>query len=627
MVASTKKSQLAHLDGMSRWKDLASAMVIIMVTLFCYAPALHGDFLWDDDTYISTEMNLRTWSGLGQIWLDPGATEQYYPLTFTAFWLEYHLWGLNTLGYHLVNVLLHGFVALLLWQVLAHMRVRGALLAGAIFALHPVNVMSVAWMTELKNTLSGALVLGAGWCYLRFAGLGIYEEPQGTETDRAVKRVWPFYVLSLALFQLAMLAKTAVAFFPVTLFLILWWQKKRMNARDVLWLAPMAGVTIGMGVLTIYVEQYYGGASGPDFQLGPVERVLVSGRSFWFYLAKLLFPYDLTFIYPRWKIDAGDGWQYLYPLATFGLLTGLWMARGRLGKGVWVAFMHYYLTTSMLVLIVVLYMMRFSFVADHWQYFGSMGMIGLLGAAMTAALERIGWEGKPAGWGLKLGLLALLGFLTWRQSAMYTDNGTLWRTTLERNPSCWMALNNLGVELDRSGRSSEAIEQYETAIRLKPNYADAYTNMGQSLDKLGRSSEAMEQYETALRIQPTHAQAHNSYGVDLARAGRLQEAMKQLEMALQIKPDDAEVHNNLGDVLFLSGRYSEAINQYKMAVQLNPDYADAHFNLGVILQKTGQIPEAIEQFTQALRIKPDDDASRKNLLKLQALPSSAADQK
>ena len=198
------------------------ALLLVVVTFLAYLPALHGGFLWDDDMHISSNETLRSWHGLVEIWFQPGATFQYYPLSFTLFWLGYHLWGLHPLGYHLLNVALHSLVALLLWQLLERLKVRGAWLAGMIFALHPVCVMSVAWMTELKNTLSAALALGAGWAYLRFARLGIYgraESPDGNPEPGVSGIDWRYGVLSLALFVLAMFAKTAVSFLPATLLL------------------------------------------------------------------------------------------------------------------------------------------------------------------------------------------------------------------------------------------------------------------------------------------------------------------------------------------------------------------------------------------------------------------------
>ena len=322
------------------WSWLLGAGLIVAV-LLAYWPALRGDFIFDDDLHIYGNPSVRSAAGLGDIWFAGGATPQYYPLSFTFFWLGYRLWGLNTLGYHLLNVLLHGTAAVLLWQVLQRLKVRGAWLAGAIFALHPVCVMSVAWMTELKNVLSASLALGAAWAYLRAAGLGVYERNRGES-----KWDWRYYALSLVLFQLALFAKTAVSFLPVTLLLIAWWRGRRMNWPTVWPVLPMLAMAVGVGLVTIYVERNSGGASGAPFQIPPLERILISGRSFWFYLGKLFFPYHLTFLYERWSVTAGAWWQYLFPAAMVGLLAGLWGLRGRIGKGAFVAALHFFVATS-----------------------------------------------------------------------------------------------------------------------------------------------------------------------------------------------------------------------------------------------------------------------------------------
>jgi hypothetical protein len=299
--------------------ELWGAIFIVLAACIAYWPALHGDFIWDDDSHISANSTLRSWPGLAAIWCQPGATCQYYPLSFTVFWAGYHLWKLNPLGYHLQNVLLHGVAAILLWQVLARLKVRGAWLAGAIFALHPVCVMSVAWMTELKNTLSGVLALGAMWAYLRFAGLGVYARTGQANVAAAGTgplRLWRFYILALTLFLLALLAKTAVSFLPLTLLLVAWWQRDQLQWRDVWPLLPMLGIAVMIGGVTVYVEQHSGGASGNEFALDWGQRVLISGHSFWFYLGKLFFPSSLTFIYERWQIGSGNVGQFGYPIAV-----------------------------------------------------------------------------------------------------------------------------------------------------------------------------------------------------------------------------------------------------------------------------------------------------------------------
>jgi len=627
-------------------KGSVAALLLILATIVVYWPALHGGFLWDDDDHISANIKLRSLSGLWDIWFKPGATMQYYPLTFTGFWAGYHLWGLNPFGYHLLNVVLHGAVAVLLWQVLERLKVRGALLAGAIFALHPVNVMSVAWMTELKNTLSGALALGASWAYVRFAGLGVYAatEPELNKNPSAL--CWRYGVLSLALFLLAMFAKTAVSFLPVSLLLVLWWQRERLRWREVWPLPAMLGMVVVMGQVTFHIERLYG-AAGPEFNLALLDRVLISGRSFWFYLGKLSFPYPLTFIYERWEVDAGAWWQYLYPLATVGVLGALWTMRRRIGKGPFVAMLHFYVATSLLILIQVLYMTRFSFVTDHWQYFGCMSVIGMAAAGITMALgfleKRVSFL-KPLFAGV---LLVVLAALTWRQAGVYRDSETLLRDTLKKNPAAVLAHNNLAILLEkqgkladaeahirtalkiaptsyenlnilglilaRQGRYAQAITCFESALQIRSDSADVYRNYGNALAKSGRIDEAIDCYGKALHLNPNFAPAHGDLGLVLLEKGNLDEAVNHLREAIRDDPDDANAHNNLGTALLRQGDCDAAIDQFQAALQLKPDYANAHNNLGLALAKLGKLDEAIAEYTAALRCDPNHALAHSNL--------------
>jgi len=559
---------------------------------------LHGGFVWDDDTYISENPTLRSWPGLWAIWSDPSATCQYYPLSFTFFWTIYRFFGLNPIGYHLATLLLHGVAAILFWQVLERLRVRGALLAGAIFAFHPVNVMSVAWMTELKNTLSCSLALGAGWAYVRFAGLGVYGHG-------AREKKWRWYGLSLALFLLAMLAKTAVSFLPVTLLLVVWWQRERMTRRDLLSLLPMAGISVGMGALTIYIERHAGGAYGTEFNIGFVDRVLISGRSFWFYLGKLAWPSPLIFIYPRWKVDAGVWWQWIYPAAAVAALAGTWMARGRLGKAVFAALMHFYVSTSMLVLAVILYMMRYSFVSDHWVYFGSLSIIALAASGFTQAMDRMGklW-GKPLEAGLGITLILGLAFLTWAQSGMYSDTETLWRTTISRNPDCAMAYNNLGEELHRRRQIDQAISDFLKGIHIKPEDPDIHNNLGYALFTEGRVEEAVAEYREAIRLSPDHEGAHYNLANALVGQGRIEEGIAEFRETLRIDPAFAVAHNNLGDALLHQGRLDEAMAEFREALRIDSTQAPAHQNLGIVLLRLGRREEAIAEFRETVRLDP-----------------------
>jgi protein O-mannosyl-transferase len=611
-VAATRSNPGTPSSG---WRELIFGLGLVLAVIVAYQPAWHGGFIWDDDTHISDNETLRSWHGLWEIWFKPGATCQYYPLSFTVFWLGYQLWGLNTLGYHLLNVALHSLVAVLLWQILERLKVRGAWLAGAIFALHPVCVMSVAWMTEVKNTLSAALALGAGWAYLRFAGLGVYG-PAGSSNDHPERSAswndWRYGVLSLALFQMAMFAKTAVSFLPATLLLVVWWQRERLAWRKAVPLLLMLVLVVVMGQVTFYIEHLHG-AVGAQYKLGWLERVLVSGRSFWFYLGKLIFPYSLTFIYERWDINPGAGWQYLYPAATVGLFGALWRMRRVIGKGPFAAMLHFYISTSLLILIVVLYMTRYSYVSDHWQYFGCMSVLALGAAGITSVLEWLGqWNRflKPVVAGT---LLLVLGLLTWRQAGMYTDMETLWQTTLARNPDCSMAHNNLGNDLLQKGNMDEAIAHFQKALQVNPDDEEVCYNLGNALLKKGSVDEAIAHFQKALQINPDYAAAHNNLGNTLLKKGSVDEAIAHFQKALQIRPGNAEAHNNLGLALFQKGQADEAMVQYQMALEIQPDSAEAHNNLGLALFQKGRVDEAMVQYQMALEIQPDNPEAHNNL--------------
>jgi Flp pilus assembly protein TadD len=526
-------------------------------------------------------MTLRAAHGLWDVWFKPGATCQYYPLSFTGFWLGYQLWGFNTLGFHLLNVALHCTAAILLWQLLKRLQAPGAWLAGGLFALHPVCVMSVAWMTELKNTLSATLALAAAWAYIRGMKLGVYREPEGGNRPWSMDR--KFYALSLGFFVLAMTAKTAVSFLPATLLLVTWWQGRKLNWRSVWPVLPMLGIAVGMGMVTMYIERGQGGANGAHFVLPFVSRVLISGRSFWFYLGKLFFPYHLTFIYERWRADAGSWWQWLYVAGTAALLGGSWLASKRIGRGVFAGLGHFYISTSLLILFLVLYFTTFSYVSDHWQYFGCTSVLALVAAGFVRALDRLAGpraKWKPAAAG---GLLLALGVMTWQQCQMYKDRATLWSVTLERNPDCAMANNWYAGTLFQQGKIDEAITHLRTAIRTEPD----------------------------------NFEAHNNLGNALVTTGHFDEAVSELQRAGEIEPDSAVIRTNLSDVAFLRGVWKlatsldDSARNGARAVEMaeQADRASGGRNsvvlgcLGAAYAEAGRYAEAVQTVQKALRTK------------------------
>jgi tetratricopeptide (TPR) repeat protein len=577
-------------------------LFLVAATFIAYAPVWHAGYIWDDDRYVTGNVLLHSADGLRQIWFAPGATSQFYPLTYSAFWIEYHFWQLNPLGYHLVNVALHSLNAILLWRLLRRLGVRDAWLAGAIFALHPVNVMSVAWVTELKNTLSGGLALCCAHAYVRFAGLGI---DAGKENPSR----WRFYVLALAFFQLAMFAKTAVSFLPLTLFLIVWWQREKISWRDALPLLPMLAISALMGRLTIFMEHKYAGATGAGFNLDLAQRIYVSGHSFWFYLGKLIFPYPLIEVYERWKIISIPWTGYIYAATTLAVLAGLWIARGRIGKGAFAAALHFYIATSMFVLMVVIYFMHYSFVSDHWQYFGCMSVFAVAAAGITMALDRFG-NRKFISCGA---LLLLLGYLTWQQAEIYHSAETLWRANVEQNPNASVAQNDLGFALLASGRSGEALGYLQKAVELDPDDVSAQKNLGGALLQKGRVDEAIIHYQDAIDLKPDDDGAHNNLGFAFFRKGQTAKAIAEYNIALRLQPDDEGVHHNLANALFKIGQLDAAILHYRKALQIKPDNAEIHSDLANALSRNGQIAEAIQHWQKALEIRPQFVPAQNNL--------------
>ena len=534
------------------WRRALLLSALVVATFLAYRPAWNGALLWDDAAHV-TRPHLRSLGGLARIWLEPGATQQYYPLSHTAFWLQHRLWGDDTLGYHLAGVALHLLAALLLFAVLRRLEVPGALLAAAVFALHPVQVESVAWISELKNTLSGALFFGGALAYLRF--------------DEGRRR--GAYALALGLFALGLLAKTVVAVLPVALLAVLWWRRGRLEAgRDVLPLVPFLLLGIGAGLLTAWVEKRFViGGLAVHFGLDPLERVLLAGRAFWFYLGKLAWPADLVFLYPRWEISRGAWWAYLFPAGAAILLGAAWAFRRR-GRGPLAALLFFGAALFPALGFVDVYPFRFSYVADHFQYLACAGPIVLACAAAAEWREGRGEALRRAGAAAGFLLAGGLALLSSRQARVYTDAETLWRATVERNPGCGLAWNNLGVLALERGDEAGAERLFFEALRQTPDYEAALNNCGYILARKGRAEEAIGYYERALAIWPAYPDAHVNLGNALFVTGRPGEAVGNYERAIELRPDLLEPKNNLALALVATGRTAEAIPRFEEALAL-----------------------------------------------------------
>ena len=596
--------------------------LIVLLVLLAYLPAMRGGLVWDDDSWTTNLSALfQNASGLWSIWCNPNALQQYYPLTGTTFWIDYHLWGFWTFPYHVENVLLHALAALLFWRLLLRLQLPGAWLAAALFALHPVMVESAAWITERKNVLSLALYLGALLAYERFAPWVTNDQQPTTGTIASVPDRGRFYNLALLLFLAALLAKTTAFSLPVTILLLTWWKRGRLWWRaDVLPTLRFFTLAIGFCALTAWLEKNHVGAQGSDFALNFPQRCLAAGHAFWFYLGKLLWPANLCFLYPRWQFDTSAWWQWLYPVTATGILFALWLGRGPLGRGPVTAAFFYLVTLFPVLGFMNAYGMRYSFVWDHWVYLSSLGPLALVAALVAGTAGRL--RSPVVLYGFAAVVLPVLMLLTWRQSGMYTNMETLWRTTITRNPDAFLAYNNLGSALQIDGKIDKAIKLYRKAIQINPAYFEAQYNLGLALATVGQHAEAIEHYRKAIQIGgPACFRALNSLGVSLAAQGHWDEAIENYRKSIQLYPNFPEAQSNLANALAARQR-SDEIENYRQALKLKPDDADARFNLSSALAQAGQVEEAVAQYRQALELNPDLVGALNNLAWILATSSN-----
>lgn len=621
-------------------RSLLRAALLLLLTFAAYVPVVRAGYVWDDDDLLTRNLNIRSASGLWTTWFDPANGGRfypdYYPLTYTTWALEYRLWGLHPLGYHLNNVLLHGLNAVLVWVILRRLRVPGAYLAAGIFALHPVHVESVAWVSERKNVLSGLFYLLTAWSFLATFD----PQPGGDPTIPAATRFIPrriaTFILSLLLFALAMLSKPVSMTLAGALPLLLWWRRGRLTWREIAPAIPYLLLALPMALLTTWFQHHHVRLAGKELSFSFLERTLIAGRVLAFYAGKLLWPASLSFAYPSWKIDAAAAWQWLFPAGVAGLLGLLWLARRRIGVGPLVAVLFFCINLSPALGYIDILWHRYYFVADHVQYLASLGLTALVaalavrlvrpeaavardGAALLAGPHDDGARPGPdviavASARIAAGaLLALLGMLTFAQATTYHSKQMLWSDVLEKQPDSWVAMINLGTELAQAGEIGRAREHFERALQINPAAYEAHYNLGTILEREDRHEEAMRHFETAVSLKPHFPAALNAIAKALAARGELGEAETKFRLALDYNPHLSDAHYNLGLLLARTRRRSEALREFDLALRYDPTKAEAHVAAAVELQAAGDVDGAIARYRQALAIRPDYVQALNNL--------------
>ena len=607
-IASSPVGEAAADNRVDRWKSfLLRAAVIVLAGLWVYSPAYHGDWLWDDDQLLTQNLTVQhrvspdpsvppnSLQSLAKLWFNPDGAD-YFPLSYTALWAQWPFFGLRSTGYHVTTILLHIAGSLLLWALLAKMRIPGAWLSGLVFAIHPVCVESVAWVSETKNTLSLPLFLISAICWVG----------QDDETDTAKRQ--RLYGISIVFFLLAMFAKTSIVAFPVVTLLYAWWKRGTVTMRDLIVAAPLFVVSIVLGLVTMSYQ--WGRAIGQEKIIvgdllsvgGFLSRTAIAGMAILHYLASIVWPVNLLPIYPRWEVDPPKAWMFLaWPLIIGG---AWWMWKNRdavslphWGRHALFAFGFFLLMVAPVLGFVTISYMRITWVADHFIYLPMISIIALLCAGVIRLFGQAQEESKPtflAGGALLLAALTLLSF---RDAVNWMDEDHMWEHTLKHNFDAWQAHNRLGAKKFARGDVDGAHFHFQNSTRLRPDLGETHNNLGTTLsaranilgqrgDQAGANREmaaAIEQFTEASRVTPHVPAIKVNLANALAAAGRFGEAGDKYRELLEKEPGNPALINNYGVTLYKMGKKEEAIVQFKKALEIAPNLKDARESLAVAL--------------------------------------------
>jgi Flp pilus assembly protein TadD len=462
-------------------------------------------------------------------------------------------------------------------------------LGAVLWGLHPVQVESVAWITELKNTQSGLFYLLAIFLFLKWHGR--------SESGDRHKIILHLLLLLCATF--ALLSKTSTVMLPIVLALCIWWLGDRWNWSTLKPLSPLFVLSAAAGLWTIWEQKFHSGALGSEWVQGFPERVAVAGNSIWFYLGKLIWPHPLIFLYPRWEVSSPGLLSFMPGVAVVAVLLVLWRSRNGWTRPVFFAFAYFVISLFPVLNFFDVYFFRYSFVGDHFQYLASMGPI-VLGAVAIVYLLR----SQRLRVVVATALIAACAMLTAQHAQVFKDDETLWRDTVRKNPKAWLAYNNLASMYLERDNIGAAIVELEITLRLHPHYSEGHANLANALYETGRIDEAITHFKLALEGEPDYGRIHNYLGVALMAAGRLEEGITHIRKAIEIDPGDTTAHENLGIALMRNGRTEEGIAEFGEAVRVNPKGLDSRMRYATALFSQSRHEEAATQFEEILKISP-----------------------
>jgi len=608
LITSTENKTCGQrLSSSSNHNIIFGIFFIVIVTLLAYSSIFSADFIWDDDAYVTENVHLLTANGLNKIWFSPGSTPQYYPLVFTIFWIQYHLYGFEPFGYHLVNILLHTANALLLWRCASRINIPGAFWAAAIFAVHPVHLESVAWITELKNVLS------TFFYFLSFLAFYRFNELSNEEQLVSFGGAKLYYSLALLAFIAALFSKTVSGSLPAAIILIFWWKQGRFPGKQLINLTPFFILAVIAGKITTYLEINHVGAKGIAWDFSFIERVLIAGRAVWFYAAKIFWPYPLMFNYPRWQIDTGQLWQYFFPLSLVLLFLFMWCARNRIGTGPLVAFLFFVGSLFPALSFFNVFPMLYSFVADHFQYLASIGLILLFCAGCTR-LFKDGKRGRHHRLELLFFgvVLAVLSALTWQHSKTFENRLILFSDVIAKNPDSWMSYVNRGFDYFLHDKYDLALADYQKALELNPLEAGILVNRSELFAKLKNYDQAFLDVNRAIAMDPSRYEYYLARATYYCMTERFDLAINDYNKLVQINPDYGEAYVKRALLYAQKEDYIKALSDLNKVADMAPNNPEVYANRGLIYYRQGLLADAVRDFDTALRLDPGSAATHFN---------------
>jgi tetratricopeptide (TPR) repeat protein len=557
------------------------ALLLILCAVIAYIPAIGAGFVWDDDLLLTANPQMESGQGLKDIWL--GKTVDYQPLTFTILWLEKAVWGDGPAGYHVISILLHAVAAVLLWRTLSILRIPGSWLAALLFVIHPVNVASVAWIAELKNTLSAAFFFGSILAFL--------SSLKWNDTK--------LYLLSIALFALAGLSKGAVVIMPVVLCGCLGWTNKKIKREDLARITPFVFIAIVISLLTIRYQ-----SSALDYGLASSSLPLRSARAgmiLWLYLREIFFPINLNPMLAQWQPNLHSALVYLPHLLVVAVLGVFFWKRHSWGRPFLFA-SSYYLWMLLPVLgLVWMALQQETPCADWWQYLAAPGIFAGIAGGFIKVSRGASRDARRRLYVLACVVLAVLTVQTWRRCTIYQSMETYCRAVLAENPHVWALQTNLGVMLAQRGEFEQAIACHRQALRDNPRFMQAHNNLGNALGATRHWREAEAEFLSALQLSPSNAVVLGNLSENYFREGETGDALVADANAIKADRYNPLRYVEFGVKLAVNKQFEQAVVCFKNASLLNPRDIVTQIKLAQALMAAGHGEDAFVASEQAMR--------------------------